>query len=158
MTLPGIQFWHKQKLHASTPLWGLNYPAKRILEQFLWPTFILNIKSWCLQSRGERRDICVLYCTLLCPLQLCNCVSVSRLTKLVVISPRKSGETKYWSDLLLNGWAQVRVLGHGDGVGRWTMKYQTKSLTFLISFDRKHNIYTTIIITVRHNTVVHHHY
>ena len=28
MTLPGIQFWHKQKLHASTPLWGLNYPAK----------------------------------------------------------------------------------------------------------------------------------
>ena len=131
MTLPGIQFWHKQKLHASTPLWGLNYPAKRILEQFLWPTFILNIKSWCLQSRGERRDICVLYCTLLCPLQLCNCVSVSRLTKLVVISPRKSGETKYYSLTHCTGliccWmveprseCSVTVTGSADGP--WNIK------------------------------------
>ena len=48
------------------------------------------------------------------------------------------------------------MLGHGYGVGRWGMKYQTKSLTFLISFDHQHNIYTIIIITVIHNTVVHH--
>ena len=49
------------------------------------------------------------------------------------------------------------MLGHGEGVGRWAVKYQTKSLTFLISFDHQHNIYTIIIITVLHNTVVEHH-